>query len=215
MYKLIIWLDEKITFLKQNGIEFVNGIPVIPREMLYAGIPNMIETYSHRLAIPSNLKSSSLISFFENDDNLINRIFKIDDEIEELRKYGGICGFDLSPCVTMLRPRQRISILVSAVYNCYVAVHGIKVLPNCRVGDFATMNVIDTIPPYTNIITGELGCHRNALKMYGIHQLRLISKRIYPNILFVFGNLSKNDIYYVFGRCPQTIILYPDHRHSV
>ncbi len=213
MSNLIRWLDEKVTFLKQNGIKFINGMPVIPSEALYTGIPEMVETYAHRHCVPCGIRSKTLLAYFDNDDNLINRLFKIDDEIEELKQYGGICGFDLSACITMLRPRQKTSLLVCAVFNCFVALHEIKVLPNCRVGDLATMSLLDTIPPYTNLISGELGCHNNSLKMYGMHQLRLITKKVGPNILFVYGNLSKKDIRYIFGRRPQTIVLYPDHRH--
>ena len=213
MSNLIKWLDEKITFLKQNGIMFVNGMPVIPSAALYTGIPHMVETYAHRHCVPCEKRPETLLAFFDNDDNLTNRLFKIDDEIEELKQYGGICGFDLSACITMLRPRQKISLLVCAVFNCYVALHGVKVLPNCRVGDLTTMSLIDTIPPYTNLISGELGCHNNSLKMYGIHQLRLIAKKVGPDIMFVYGNLSKKDIRYIFGRQPQTVVMYPDHRH--
>ena len=213
MNNLIKWLDEKISFLKENGIIFVNGMPIMPRAALYTGIPEMIETYAHRHCVPNEIRPQTLLSYFDNDDNLANRLFKIDDEIEEIRLYGGICGFDLSSCITMLRPRQKISLLTCAVFNCYVALHGIKVLLNCRVGDLTTMSLIDNIPPYTNIISGELGCHNNPLKMYGIYQLRLIMKKVSPGILFVYGNLSKKDIWYIFGRRPQMIILYPDHRH--
>ena len=215
MNDLIKWLDEKITFLKQNEIMFVDGMPAIPKEALYTGIPDMIETYAHRHSVPHKIRSKTLLSYFDNDDNLINRLFKIDDEIKELKLYGGICGFDLSPCITMLRPRQKISLMVCAVFNCYLALQGIKVLPNCRVGDLTSMSLIDTIPPYTNIISGELGCHKSPLKMYGIYQLRLITKKVCPEILFIYGNLSKKDIQYIFGRRPQIIILYPDHRHRV
>ena len=213
MEKIIKWCDEKISFLKQNKIQFVNGIPVIPEEMLYTDIPDMIDTFAHRNEIPSEIAKKSLISYFDDDTNLINRLLNVDDEISVLKQYGGICGFDLSPCVTMMRPRQKLSLLVSAVYNCYVALYGIKILPNCRVGDLATMSVINGIPPYTNIVTGELGCHGNKLKMYGLYQLRLIIKQVCPTIQFVYGNLSKKDIRYICGRNEQLFIMYPDHRH--
>ena len=193
MKKLIEWCDEKISVLKQNKIQFVNGIPVIPEEMLYSDIPDMIDTFVHRNEIPAEIAKKSLVSYFDDDTNLINRLLNVDNEISVLRQYSGICGFDLSPCVTMMRPRQKLSLLASAVYNCYVALYGIKVLPNCRVGDLATMSVINGIPPYTNIITGELGCHGNKLKMYGLYQLRLIIKQVCPTIQFVYGRHRTRD----------------------
>ena len=99
MEKIIKWCDEKISFLKQNKIQFVNGIPVIPEEMLYSDIPDMIDTFAHRNEIPAEIAKKSLVSYFDDDTNLINRLLNVDNEISVLRQYSGICGFDLSPCV--------------------------------------------------------------------------------------------------------------------
>ena len=215
MYQLIKWCDIKISFLKKNGIEFKNDLPVLPQESLYSGIPQMVETYAHRNDIPSAITGSSLIAYFDNDVNLMNRIYKIDNEIEVLKQFGGICGFDLSPCVTMLRPRQKFSLLVSAVFNCYVALHGIKVLTNARVGDLSTISSLDNIPAKSNIITGEIGCHKYGYKAYGLYQLKLIRNKIKPNIIFVYGFLSNNDIRIICENDKQLIIFYPSRRQRM
>ena len=65
-----------------------------------------------------------------DDSNLINRLLNVEKELPVLKQYGGISGFDLSPCITMLRPRQKLSLLASALFNCYVAINGVKVLIN-------------------------------------------------------------------------------------
>ena len=215
MYNLINWCDQKITFLKKNGIEFSKGLPVIPQKSLYSDIPYMVETYAHRHDIPSEIRSSSLISYFENDRNLMNRLYKIDDEIEVLKQYGGICGFDLSPCVTMLRPRQKLSLLVSAVFNCYVALHGVKVLINARIGDLSTTSLVNNIPAQSNFITGEIGCHNNGYKAYGLYQLKLIKNKIHPKIIFVYGFLSNKDIRIICDNSNQLFIVYPNRRRRM
>lgn len=201
-----------ISYLKTEGIEFIDGYPVLPKESYYTDIPLTIESFQFRNKIPEEIRLRSLVCYFSKDDRLINRLYKIDEEIPILQNYGGICGFDLSASVTMLRPRQKLSLLVSTLFNCYVALHGIKVLPNCRVGDLANMSVLDSIQPYSNIISGELGCKKNGFNIYGLYQLRIITKKIAPEIMFIYGNISKKDIRCICSRTPQNFLVYPSAR---
>ena len=212
MINLITWCDHMISYLKKAGIEFIDDYPVLPKESYYKDIPLTIESFQFRNMIPEDIRHRSLVCNFSKDDRLINRLYKIDEEIRILQQYGGICGFDLSASVTMLRPRQRLSLLVSALFNCYVALHGIKVLPNCRVGDLANMSVLRSIPPYSNIISGELGCKKNGFKGYGLYQLRIITKKIVPEIMFIYGNISKKDILCICSQTPQNFLVYPSAR---
>lgn len=215
MLKLLNWCDRMITLLKKQGISFVDGMPVLPLSSIYSDIPMTIETYAHRNDIPDEIKSRSIIAYFDNDKNLLNRLFNIEREIVVLKQYGGICGFDLSPCITMLRPRQKLSILISALFNCYVAINGIKILINARTGDLATMSVIGSIPRGSNFISGELGCHKHMYKAYGKYQLKLTVEMVCPQILFVYGNLSKKDISYVCGNRKLVVIIYPGRRKKM
>lgn len=203
-----------ISRLKKAGIVFRNGLPVLPADSYYTDIALTIETFQFRNKILPKMRKQSLICYFSNDDRLIQRLYKIDEEIPILLEYGGICGFDLSPSVTMLRPRQKLSLLVSALFNCYVALHGVKILPNCRVGDLANMSVIANIPQRTNIISGELGCKNHGFKRYGLYQLRITMKRVSPEIMFVYGSISQKDIYALCGRMPQTFVVYPSARNK-
>lgn len=201
-----------ISYLKEEGIEFIDGYPVLPKESYYTDIPLTIESFQFRNKIPEHIRHRSLICYFSKDDRLLSRLYKIDEEMPILQNYGGICGFDLSASVTMLRPRQKLSLLVSALFNCYVALHGIKVLPNCRVGDLANMSVIRNIQPYSNIISGELGCKKNGFNEYGLYQLRIITKKIAPEIMFIYGNISKKDIHSICGHVSQNFLVYPSAR---
>ena len=114
MEKIIKWCDEKISFLKQNKIQFVNGIPVIPEEMLYSDIPDMIDTFAHRNEIPAEIAKKSLVSYFDDDTNLINRLLNVDNEISVLRQYSGICGFDLR------QHRTEIARQISSIIFCQI-----------------------------------------------------------------------------------------------
>lgn len=56
-------------------------------------------------------------------------IMKGIDTENEIISHCGVSGFDLSPSIGMLRPRQRLSILVNAIHACYLGTKGIKILP--------------------------------------------------------------------------------------
>ena len=212
MEQLLLWCDSIISYLKKHGVKFGNGYAVLPDYAYYTGIPFTIESHQFRNKIPESVRHRSLICYFSSDDRLIQRLFKIDDEIPELLNYGGICGFDLSASITMLRPRQRLCLLVNSLFNCYVAIHGVKVLPNCRTGDLANMSIISNIPPNTNIISGELGCKRNGFGTYGLYQLCITRKIVSPPIMFIYGSLSNRDIQFVCDRSPQNFVVYPSAR---
>ena len=215
MGEILRWCDEKISFLKQHGIKFINDLPIVPKECLYTGIPLMIETFAHRNDIPENIKKNSLIAYYSYDCDLLRRIYTIEKDINELYCYDGICGFDMSPCITMLKSRQKLSILISAIFNCFVAVHGVKVLMNVRTGNLSSSKISNYLPKGSNFITGEVGCHNNGFKAYGLYQMKLIREVVQPNIIFVHGHLSKKDIHFVCERECQTFVMYPDRRHRM
>ena len=209
---LLKWCDEKITYLKKHGITFKNGVAVLPEESLYKDIPLMVSPYKYRNDIPEELRSKSLITYFMPDEDLWTRMYKIDEDLEELKKFGGITGFDLSPSIGMLRPRQKLSLLADSLYNAYCAVNGIKILPNSRIGDLGTLPMIASIPYGANFITSRHGCQNYGFKAYGLYQTKLILERIKPSILFVYGSVSPKEAEQLIEKYNIKIITFPDRR---
>ncbi len=166
-FNLLLWCDEKITYLKEQGIVFKKGIPQLPEEFIFKGRPSAVSTFAYRGDIPKRAKATSLLTYYMYEDKLWPRLRKIDEDIKELQKYGGVAGFDLSPCVGMLRPRQRFSILVNAIHSCYLGTKGIKILPNYRAGDFGTICAADFFSDNCSFIVGNHGCYSNGFKNYG------------------------------------------------
>lgn len=212
---LLLWCDEKITYLKDHGIQFESGVAVLPKSCIYEKIPVMVSTYKYRNDIPDELKEDSLLTYFMPESSLWSRLKKIDEEISELKKYGGVSGFDLSPSIGMLRPRQKLSILINSLYNCYLAVQGIKVLPNDRLGDLGTMSMSVSVPQNSNFISSRLGCIRYGFKAYGDYQLGLFLENHKPNILFVYGGMKSGEGKNLIDRYGFKIITYPDRRNRV
>lgn len=215
MTNLLLWCDEKISYLKQHDITFKNGLPVIPENSVYRDTPKHITTFPHRNSIPLEDKRNTLLCSFMPDHQLLTRLTKVDSDLIIFREYAGICGFDLSPSIYMLLPRQKFSILVNAVFNSYCALHGVKILPNARLGEMKTFPLICSIPTKSNIISSTLGCRQKALKSYSLLQLTLIIESIHPPVVFVYGNILGSEANYLFlANHKFKIIVFPDVRSS-
>ncbi len=214
-FNLLTWCDEKISYLKDKGILFKKGIPQLPPEYLYTEMPSAVSTFAYRNDIPDGSRQTALLTYYMFEDKLWPRLNKIDSDIEELLKYGGAAGFDLSPCVGMLRKRQKLSILVNAIHACYIGSKGVKVLPNYRAGDFGTICAADYFPDDCSFIIGNLGCSNNGYKEYGEYQLEILLSKKHPSVLFVYGSISKGRATHLIGRYGFEIIAFPDRRNRV
>lgn len=190
---LIKWCDEKITILKENDIKFLNGRPCLPEKMIYDNVPKYIETYQFRNEIPLKDRSKTLICFYSDDKRLWRRLITFDEDCKIFSKYAGIVGMDLSPSVNMLKPRQLQSILINSIYNCLIAIRGIKVAISARLGDLSTNVIIDEYSKNKTLIFGNLGCKGNFLN-YSYIQFSERIKNENPNNVCIYGSLSAKDI---------------------
>ena len=214
-FNILRWCDDKISYLKDHGITFKKGIPQLPIEYTYTGTPSAVSTFAYRNDIPEAAKENALLTYFMFEDKLWPRLAKIDDDIEILKEYGGVSGFDLSPSIGMLRPRQRLSILVNAIHACYLGTKGIKILPNYRAGDFGTLCAADYFPDECSFIVGNLGCTNNGFKAYGEYQLDIVIQKKNPSILFVYGSIFKREAARLIRQHGFEIISFPDRRNRV
>ena len=214
-FNLLNWCDDKITYLKDRQISFVDGVPQLPREFLFDKEVKALSTYSHRKDIPDTVKADALLSFYMFDEFLWPRLYKVDDDLNTLKGYGGIVGFDLSPSIGMLRPRQRLSILINAIYSCYCGCNGIKVLPNYRAGDLGTVCMADFFPDNVPFMIGNHGCNRNGFKGYGLYETDIILGKKRPSILYFYGSVSKTDAEYLIRKYGISIITFPDRRNRI
>ena len=215
MKNILLWCDNIVTKLKKNHIDFRNGFAILPEEAIYREDIEMITPFVNRSDIPENLKSTSLICYFMHDERLFPRLRKIDQDIAVLKEFGGICGFDLSPSIGMLKPRQRFSLFINSLYNCYCAVNGIKVLPNSRSGEIGLVDQSKNYYKDAPCVTGMLGCRNNGFKKYGLFQLKYFIRQVHPSVLYVYGALSKKEAADLFYDKDFIIKVFPDRRNRV
>ena len=149
------------------------------------------------------------------DNHLWPRLSKIDKDINIMKTFGGISGFDLSPSINMLRPRQKMSIMINAIYSCYCGTKGIKILPNYRSGDFGTICTANYFPDNVDFIIGNLGCNTKDFKQYGEYLLdiTLLNKNI--KTLYVYGAISEKEISRLIKNNHFSIIKFPDRRNRM
>ena len=75
--------------------------------------------------------------------------------------------------------------------------------------------MINSFPNKTPFIVGMLGCKNNGFKGYGLYQLELITKSKFPNIIYIYGNLSVKEARNLFWTMDLKIIIFPDRRSRV
>lgn len=135
-------------------------------------------------------KSKTVVCFFEDDIELYRRLNKLEEDIEILKEFQGVTGFDLSPRLGWDKDTQKFNILINLMVNAYRGLNGIKLLPNFRIGNESTLHSLSSYPPNSNYAVGSLGCSKNHIETNLFYlKMKLFYAR--PNKLFIYGNLRK------------------------
>ncbi len=174
-------------FLKDKNILFKNGFPVIPEESLLHEIPEEI------LPHPSHLKAKNpaktLICNFSQDDILYLSVKRITNRLAIWKHFMGICGFDFSARAGDDETNQDFYIYLNKLSDAFVALHGVKILPNFRTaGSMASLNILQLYPPNGIFAVGTLGCRGNESLNSTLLRYKLLSTR--PKHLVIYGKLK-------------------------
>lgn len=103
--------------------------------------------------------------------------------------HKGFGGFDFSPRINWDVNLQRFNLLLSKLADAFLAINGVKLMPNFRTGCLDTFEVLSIYPPNTWYSVGALGCGRGRIK---INEMYLRTKLIVtnPNMLIYYGKLK-------------------------
>ena len=173
--------------LKSQSIKFNNsGLPIFPKEFLLNDAPLEILPYHHRNKAKD--KSRTVISFYEEDEELYRHLVNLDFVADECSKYMGITGFDLSPCVYWNIEQQKFNILFSQMITLYIAIRGSKVIPNFRIGTFETLPALLSYPKDSMFCVGSLGCSRK-VSDYNFTQFKTKVFYARPKKLLYYGKI--------------------------
>lgn len=95
----------------------------------------------------------------------------------------------MSPNIFWPAEQQLFNILLSQLYTAYLAVNGIKIIPNWRIGDLSTLKVLNSYPRDIQYVVGTLGSIRNN-KTLGLEYLRAKVIVSSPSRLLIYGKIA-------------------------
>ena len=176
--------------LRERGCRFTpGGFAVIEPEWCLREIPEnwMVRPFSKASQTPD--PSSTLLCPFEGDAELIGHLRKLPERIDVWKRYAGVCGFDLSPCADRTEDEQRFMLWTDGMVAGFLALNGIALVPNFRIGGPETLSVLDAMPRGVPYAAGTLGCARESSAL-GEALFRWKLTLLRPSFLLVYGSLQ-------------------------
>ena len=185
LFKLAIELEE---YLRERGVEFTEeGYPVFTEDMLLKEMPEGVCPIGQTYYVKD--RSKYLLVSFSNDENIYKKLISLQNDVDDYLQYKGFGGFDLSPRINWDVNLQKFNLLLSKLADAFLAVNGVKLMPNFRTGCLDTFEVLSIYPPNTWYSVGALGCGRGRIK---INEMYLRTKLVVtnPDMLIYYGKLK-------------------------
>lgn len=197
MFILIVdmknYLDGKIDF-------DVEGKPAFKKEFFLQDWPKAVVPYDNRNGSKVIDKASTVLCFFEGDRRIYPRMKQIFKEIEIYRQYMGVTFPDITITEDMDAEWQDVIIVLNQLFAAILAVNGIKIICNTRIGGDNTIKCMDNIPRGIMGISGFYGCNKSR---NFLDALRYINKMIFWGLerVIIYGKEDKliNDLLQVNG----------------
>lgn len=175
-------------YLQKRGIAFnEEGYPIFTEDMLLKESPKGICPIGKTYYVKD--KRKYLLVAFCNDEYLYKRLYALEKELDNYKQFMGFGGFDLSPRINWDINLQRFNILLNKLADAFLAVNGVKIMPNFRTGCPETMSVLSIYPKNSWYTVGALGCGKGRVK---INEFYLRTKLIIanPDKLIYYGKLK-------------------------
>lgn len=193
------WASILHQYLARKGVPFTDkGLPVIPAECFLDFLPNGYGMLPYDKGWSAKCKSRTVLCGFEDDRiiyahvrNLVKAVVKGGDRLERalafFRQFFAVCGFDLSVCRNMPLEEQEMFFLLNQLLNASLAVNGIRLVVNFRMGSEETLPLLATVcPQEVACAVGTLGCRcSNHIAGEVFLKVRLLALR--PSQLLIYG----------------------------
>ena len=185
LFKLANDLQE---YLLAKGVNFSKeGYPIFTEDMLLKEIPQGVCPIGQTYYVKD--KRNYLLVSFSNDENIYKKLNTLMNDVDEYLQYWGFGGFDLSPRINWDINLQKFNLLLSKLADAFLAINGVKLMPNFRTGCLDTIDVLSIYPQHTWYSVGALGCGRGRIK---INEMYLRTKLLVsdPDMLIYYGKLK-------------------------
>ena len=186
--EIAIELESK---LAHEGVGFdERGYPVVTSDMILSHVPADVELHTiDRLCEANNASKTIGVSFLP-DDLIYRRLEHLEEDILRYQSLLAVGGFDLSPRVGMNPNLQRMNLLINLMATVRIALSGVRIVPNFRIGSVGTIDLLSLWPKGCTYVAGTLGCARGNVK----HNLALLKMKLMvaePSELVIYGSLRK------------------------
>jgi hypothetical protein len=121
---------------------------------------------------------------FASDKEIYPRLKNIYNEIGIYKKYMGVVSSDVTVTEDMDEEWQELIILLNQLYAAILAVNGVKIILNTRVGSNVNLRLYNNYPKNIMCISSFLGCTKNNEYDYSY-----LEKILYflPSKLLIYG----------------------------
>lgn len=185
LFNIAIELEE---YLKERGVKFTeSGYPIFTKEMLLQEMPEGVCPIGQTYYVKD--KSKYLLVSFSNDENIYKKLNSLRKDVSKYLQYKGFGGFDLSPRINWDINLQKFNLLLNKLADAFLAVNGVKLIPNFRTGCLDTFDVLSIYPQETWYSVGTLGCSNGRIKINELY-LRIKLLLANPNMLIYYGKLK-------------------------
>lgn len=201
--------NDLYVYLKDKGINFtVEGYPIITEDMILKEMPDEVCRIGKTNLVKS--KNRALLVSFGNDEEVYKWLFSLNKMVDYAGEYLAFGGFDLSPRINWDMNLQKFNILLNRLADAFLAVNGIKLMPNFRTGCLDTIGVLDSYPKHAWYAVGALGCARGNIK---INQMYLGTKILIanPDMLIYYGKL-RNEYVEILDGFGIPYKVFPDYQ---
>ncbi|WP_140992173.1 DUF4417 domain-containing protein, partial [Bifidobacterium sp. UTCIF-36] len=183
--------------LLASGITFTkDGYPIFPEHIMLGCNPNDIsEMIDWRNRNKAENPANTIIVMYLDDEFLYRRLFRLKQDLPEYKRFLAVAGFDLSPRIGMDPELQRFNITLGMMATIWLGLHGVRIIPNWRIGDQSTLPALNAYPRNAMFAVGTLGCSHGTKqdKDYGEIMLRTKVLITDPQLLLIYGPLLEQN----------------------
>lgn len=175
--------------LRKHGIRFSkSGFPHFKKSFFVKKKPDEILPFRNRLQCKN--KSTTALSTFCDDKFIYTRLKKLKEDLPTYKEYYAVVVFDLSPRAEWKNEQQRFNICLNQIAAIYLALNGVKLIGNFRIGDNSTYDALYSYPADTPFCIGTLGCTKqfDQSDIYIFEQKLLVNT---PRECWLYGNEDK------------------------
>ena len=186
----IIGVTDKYLSYLYGKIEFSeSGFPLFTKDMFLNEEPELIVPFYNRHHKVVKDPKKTAICFFGSDESLYRRLENVFDDLKEYRLFQGVIGLDVTVTADMDTEWQDAVMLLNQLFLAVLAVNGIKIVMNARIGGSDSIKNLMMFPKNMFWATSFLGCDN----LRSETDYSFISKmlRLLPSKLLIYG---KHDV---------------------